>query len=178
MEIEEIIKLIVGILIALETIGCFISYKLNFKEKLNPYFYLLSVVSMIGFFVYLSIDETLFIASNHYSTYLILFGIIIVIQIVGCIILYNVIKNDNVEESEVIEENVTNQNLEAIDENILEDDKKIDTEELSKQEVSEEKKAEVEKIEQVSLDNVEAITEERPVEEEKDVKKKRTSSKK
>ena len=103
MEIEEIVKLIIGIILGLETIGCLVSYKLNFLPKFNPYFYLLTIMSMIGFFVYLSIDSTLFIAENHFSTYLILFGVITLIEGIGVLILYLVNKNAPVEEEKIKE---------------------------------------------------------------------------
>ena len=102
MEIEAIVKLIIGILLGLKTIGFFVSYKFNLLPKANPYFYLLTILSMIGFFVYLSIDTTLFIAENHFTTYLILFGVVILIEAIGCLILYFIKKNEP-EETEVIE---------------------------------------------------------------------------
>ena len=84
----EIAKLIVGIFLVLETIAAILVYKLNLIKNCSPYSYLVAILSMIGVFVYACLDSNLFTATNHESTYFILLGIILAIQLIGCLIIY------------------------------------------------------------------------------------------
>ena len=84
----EIAKVIVGIVFVLETILSILVYKLNLIKNATPYSYLVAILSMIGVFVYACLDDNLFTATNHESTYFILLGIIFAIQLIGCLIIY------------------------------------------------------------------------------------------
>ena len=96
MSAPEIAKLIVGILLVLETVLAILVYKLNLIKNCSPYSYLIAILSMIGVFVYACLDNNLFTATNHESTYLILLGIILAIQLIGCLIIFLVSrKNKN-----------------------------------------------------------------------------------
>lgn len=96
MSAPEIAKLIVGILLVLETVLAILVYKLNLIKNCSAYSYLVAILSMIGVFVYACLDNNLFTATNHESTYLILLGIILAIQLIGCLIIFLVSrKNKN-----------------------------------------------------------------------------------
>ena len=96
MSAPEIAKLIVGILLVLETVLAILDYKLNLIKNCSAYSYLVAILSMIGVFVYACLDNNLFTATNHESTYLILLGIILAIQLIGCLIIFLVSrKNKN-----------------------------------------------------------------------------------
>ena len=88
MTAPEIAKLIVGILLVLETVLAILVYKLNLIKNCTAYSYLIAIISMIGIFVYACLDNNLFTATYHESTYLILLGVIILIQLIGCLIIY------------------------------------------------------------------------------------------
>ena len=91
----EIAKIIVGILLVLETVLSILVYKLNLIKNCTPYSYLVAILSMIGVFVYACLDDNLFTATNHETTYFILLGIILVIQLIGCLIIYLISRKNN-----------------------------------------------------------------------------------